>query len=164
MKAGARSNEKSALAGYVPKQKGRRTASADGPDPIDVHVGGRIRLRRTLMGLSQTGLGEVIGLTFQQVQKYERGANRVSASMLYRIAEALDVPVAIDHVSGIAHNKVAVVDDETVIGGSFNWTRSAATRNVENVTIIRDRAVADAFTRNFERRAALAISDREQER
>lgn len=72
----------------------RRTASVEGPEPVDVHVGGRIRLRRTLLGLSQGGLAEAIGLTFQQVQKYERGANRVSASMLYRVAQALDVPVS----------------------------------------------------------------------
>ncbi|MCR6629357.1 MAG: helix-turn-helix domain-containing protein [Magnetospirillum sp.] len=59
-----------------------------------MHVGGRIRLRRTLMGLSQGQLGGAIGLTFQQVQKYERGANRVSASVLYRVAQVLDVPVS----------------------------------------------------------------------
>jgi len=64
------------------------------PDPIDVHVGGRLRLRRTLMGLSQTELAKSVNLTFQQVQKYESGANRVSASRLYHIAEALDVPVS----------------------------------------------------------------------
>jgi transcriptional regulator with XRE-family HTH domain len=64
------------------------------PDPIDVHVGGRLRLRRTLMGLSQTELAKSVGLTFQQVQKYESGANRVSASRLYYVAEALDVPVS----------------------------------------------------------------------
>ncbi|HTH18260.1 MAG TPA: helix-turn-helix transcriptional regulator [Magnetospirillum sp.] len=64
------------------------------PDPVDVHVGGRLRLRRTLMGLSQTDLAKAVGLTFQQVQKYESGANRVSASRLYYIAESLDVPVS----------------------------------------------------------------------
>jgi Predicted transcriptional regulators len=64
------------------------------PDPIDVHVGGRLRLRRTLLGLSQTELARAVSLTFQQVQKYESGANRVSASRLYHIAEALDVPVS----------------------------------------------------------------------
>jgi transcriptional regulator with XRE-family HTH domain len=63
------------------------------PDPIDRHVGARLRLRRTLMGLSQTELARAVGLTFQQVQKYESGANRISASRLYRISEALDVPV-----------------------------------------------------------------------
>jgi len=66
----------------------------DAPNPIDVHVGSRIRLRRTLLGLSQEKLGEAIGLTFQQVQKYERGANRVSASKLWSLSQALDVPVS----------------------------------------------------------------------
>lgn len=64
------------------------------PSPIDVHVGSRIRLRRTLMGLSQERLGEALGLTFQQVQKYERGINRVGASRLYDLARALDVPIS----------------------------------------------------------------------
>jgi transcriptional regulator with XRE-family HTH domain len=77
------------------KRRGRRRASAvEGPEPVDVHVGARVKLRRTLMGLSQGKLGEAIGLTFQQVQKYELGRNRISASMLHRIAEALDVPVS----------------------------------------------------------------------
>ncbi len=62
-------------------------------DPIDVHVGQRIRLRRNLLGLSQEKLGEALGLTFQQVQKYERGVNRVGASRLHVLAQVLDVPV-----------------------------------------------------------------------
>jgi transcriptional regulator with XRE-family HTH domain len=62
--------------------------------PIDAHVGGRIRLRRTLMGLSQERLGEALGLTFQQVQKYERGVNRVGASRLFDLSRVLDVPIS----------------------------------------------------------------------
>lgn len=77
-----------------PRGRRRKSATRDGPDPIDLHVGTRIRLRRTLLGLSQTDLGTTIGLTFQQVQKYERGSNRVSASILHHIAGALDVPVS----------------------------------------------------------------------
>lgn len=77
-----------------PRKKNTRGRSEDGsPNPVDVHVGGRIRLRRTLLGLSQEKLGEQIGLTFQQVQKYERGANRVGASRLYDLARILEVPV-----------------------------------------------------------------------
>lgn len=64
------------------------------PNPVDVYVGARVKLRRTLIGMSQEKLGDALGLTFQQVQKYERGANRVSASKLHRIAEVLDVPIA----------------------------------------------------------------------
>ncbi len=63
------------------------------PDPVDVHVGSRLRLRRTMLGLSQTELAKAVNLTFQQVQKYESGNNRVSASRLFHIADALDVPV-----------------------------------------------------------------------
>ena len=63
-------------------------------DPVDVHVGSRVRLRRTLLGLSQERLGEAVGLTFQQIQKYERGANRIGASRMYDLAHVLDVPVS----------------------------------------------------------------------
>lgn len=64
------------------------------PDPIDVHVGARVRLRRTLLGMSQQKLGKALGLTFQQIQKYERGANRIGSSRLYRLSRILDVPVS----------------------------------------------------------------------
>ncbi|MBV9862005.1 MAG: helix-turn-helix transcriptional regulator [Alphaproteobacteria bacterium] len=76
----------------APRRPGRR--KADKPDPIDVHVGSRVRLRRTMLGLSQEKLGDAIGLTFQQVQKYERGANRIGASRLHELSRVLDVPVA----------------------------------------------------------------------
>jgi transcriptional regulator with XRE-family HTH domain len=64
------------------------------PNPVDLYVGGRIRMRRRTLGVSQEKLAEDLGLTFQQVQKYERGANRVSASKLYEIARSLSTPVA----------------------------------------------------------------------
>ena len=72
----------------------RRRQKSDKPNPIDIHVGSRVRSRRTLLGMSQEKLGEAIGLTFQQVQKYERGANRVGASRLYDLSRVLDVPVS----------------------------------------------------------------------
>ncbi len=72
----------------------RRRRKSDKPNPVDVHVGSRVRLRRTLLGMSQERLGEAIGLTFQQVQKYERGANRIGASRLYDLSRVLDVPVS----------------------------------------------------------------------
>jgi len=65
-----------------------------GPNPIDRHVGLRIRLRRKELGISQEKLAESIGLTFQQVQKYERAANRVSASKLWEVARALNTNIA----------------------------------------------------------------------
>ena len=63
------------------------------PNPIDVHVGNRVRMRRMLVGMSQEKLGQRLGLTFQQIQKYEKGANRISASRLFQISEILGVPV-----------------------------------------------------------------------
>lgn len=63
------------------------------PDPTDIAVGARIRMTRKRRGLSQQALAEAVGISFQQIQKYERGLNRVSASMLVNVAEALDTPV-----------------------------------------------------------------------
>ena len=76
-----------------PIRRGRRTRR-EGPHPVDVHVGSRVRARRTLLGMSQEKLGEALGLTFQQVQKYERGANRVGSSRLFEISRILDVPIS----------------------------------------------------------------------
>ena len=64
------------------------------PHPVDVHVGARVRMHRTLLGMTQTSLGEAIGLSFQQAQKYENGTNRISASRLFELSRVLDVPVA----------------------------------------------------------------------
>ncbi len=62
--------------------------------PVDVYVGTRIRQRRSLLGMSQSKVGEAVGLTFQQIQKYERGSNRIGSSRLYEFAKVLDVPVS----------------------------------------------------------------------
>ena len=82
----------------LPGGAGRRQATRSGmatkPNLIDVHVGRRLRLRRTLLGMSQERLGELLGLTFQQVQKYERGVNRIGSSRLYELGQILDVPVS----------------------------------------------------------------------
>lgn len=64
------------------------------PNPIDIHVGSRVRLRRNMLGMSQEKLGENLGITFQQIQKYEKGTNRVGASRLQAIAQVLKVPVS----------------------------------------------------------------------
>ena len=66
----------------------------EGPNPIDIHVGGRLRHCRTLLGLSQEKLGEAVGITFQQLQKYERGCNRISASRLFNLSQVMGVPVS----------------------------------------------------------------------
>lgn len=64
------------------------------PNPIDVHVGSRVRLRRTMSGMSQEKLGEALGITFQQIQKYEKGANRIGASRLQEISNVLNTPIS----------------------------------------------------------------------
>jgi transcriptional regulator with XRE-family HTH domain len=76
----------------TPRRPERR--KTDRPNSIDVHVGSRVRLRRSMLGLSQEKLGEAIGLTFQQIQKYERGANRIGASRLLELSRVLDVPIS----------------------------------------------------------------------
>ena len=72
----------------------RRTIKDDGPDPIDKFVGSRVRARRVGLRISQTKLGDAIGVTFQQVQKYENGTNRIGASNLYKMSKSLGVEVA----------------------------------------------------------------------
>ena len=64
------------------------------PNPIDIHVGTRVRLRRTMLGLSQEKLGESLGITFQQIQKYEKGSNRIGASRLQKLSEILKTPIS----------------------------------------------------------------------
>lgn len=74
----------------------RRSPGSDGPealDAVDREVGRRLRLRRTLMGLSQERLGELLGVTFQQIQKYEGGTNRIGAGRLWRLARILEIPI-----------------------------------------------------------------------
>ena len=90
------------------RPKGRRGPT--GPNPIDIHVGSRVRFRRTILGLSQEKLAEAIGLTFQQVQKYERGANRIGCSRLFDISRVLSVPVGFffeEMPSGVADSSPA---------------------------------------------------------
>ncbi len=77
----------------MPRRK-RRTVVEHGPHPVDVHVGGRVRLRRTLLGMNQTDLGKALGVTFQQIQKNERGFNRIGASRLYQLSHVVDVPLS----------------------------------------------------------------------
>ncbi|WP_011583231.1 MULTISPECIES: helix-turn-helix domain-containing protein [Chelativorans] len=91
------------------------------PNPIDVHVGSRIRLRRNMLGISQEKLGESLGITFQQIQKYEKGTNRVGASRLQAIASILNAPVSFffegapnedgDPVAGLAEEGTPYVGD-----------------------------------------------------
>ena len=90
------------------------------PDPVDVHVGGRLRERRTLLGLSQDEIGARLGLGFQQIQKYERGTNRIGASRLYRLSKVLGVPVDFFfedlsmEVAAASKHRAAVIADDAI--------------------------------------------------
>ena len=75
------------------RRRRRRTVLRDGPDHVDIHVGARVRERRVSLSMSQANLGEYLGLTFQQIQKYERGANRISASKLWALSNFFEVTI-----------------------------------------------------------------------
>ena len=76
------------------KELGTNMMAKKAPNPTDKHVGARVRMRRMMLSMSQEKLGDALGLTFQQVQKYEKGANRIGASRLQQIAHILQVPVS----------------------------------------------------------------------
>ncbi len=84
---------------------------------VDTHVGTRIRLRRKILKMSQSKLGDILGVTFQQVQKYENGTNRVGASRLWKLSQVLDIPVTFffDGLSGGADPDGFAEDDQTPI-------------------------------------------------
>ena len=96
-------------------------AVAKKPNPIDIHVGSRVRLRRMLVGMSQEKLGVQMGLTFQQIQKYEKGTNRIGASRLYQISRILGVPVQFFFEEAPMEMNMAAS-----AGGSFQETKSEA--------------------------------------
>lgn len=81
-------------------------STSSSPNPMDIHVGKRLKARRTLLGMSQEKLADAIGLTFQQIQKYERGTNRISASRLYQLSGVLDVTVSYFFENFIDKDKV----------------------------------------------------------
>ena len=92
---------------------------AIGPDPVDIGIGARMRLRRKSLGISQGVLSERVGVSFQQIQKYERGANRVSGSMLVAIAAALDTSVGwlVGEEGGLADAADEVISALALTGG-----------------------------------------------
>lgn len=90
--------------------------SKKSPNPIDVHVGSRVRLRRMMLGMSQEKLGEHLGITFQQIQKYEKGTNRIGASRLQAIARVLAVPVSFFFEG--APGQTPVAGDQQFVSGA----------------------------------------------
>ncbi len=112
------------------------------PHPIDVLVGKRIRLRRTQLLLSQTDVGQKLGVAYQQVQKYETGSNRVSCSRLYEISKILDVPVTFFfEVAGEACVELAVAKDSDARELKDGLRLVAAFRQIRN-TVVRKNVVA----------------------
>ncbi|WP_420431863.1 helix-turn-helix domain-containing protein [Hyphobacterium sp.] len=90
---------------------------------VDAHVGSRVRVRRQYLGMSQERLGELLGITFQQVQKYERGANRIGASRLFDLARVLDVPIKY-FFDGIAERELGSPDEPDHVSETLNLIRS----------------------------------------
>src|ERR1043166_978283 len=107
-----------------PGGRGRR--KADAPHPVDIYVGARVRERRTELGISQEKLAEALGLTFQQVQKYERAANRVSASKLFEIARALDTSVGYFYEGLGAHPDIELPNGPNLQAQAFLLTPEGA--------------------------------------
>ena len=93
MARGATGTTKGGKAGPNVRAGKLSTSTVKNPQPVDRHVGARVRMRRMMVGMSQEKLGEACGITFQQIQKYEKGTNRMGASRLHHIARVLDVPI-----------------------------------------------------------------------
>jgi transcriptional regulator with XRE-family HTH domain len=117
-------------------------------DPRDTEIGKRIRALRLERGLSQTELGSLLGITFQQIQKYEKGANRVAAGRLERIAEALDVPITFFYAG--SDKKPRADEDSVDVGLSFLET-AGAVRLVRAYSKIEDRRMRRALVELTER-------------
>ena len=112
------------------------------PNPTDKHVGSRVRMRRMMLGMSQEKLGNNLGLTFQQVQKYEKGTNRVSCSRLYEISKILDVPVTFFfNASGEAGMEVAVAEQFDVPELKDGFRLMTAFRQIQS-TAVRKNVIA----------------------
>jgi transcriptional regulator with XRE-family HTH domain len=102
------------------------------PDPLDVAIGARVRARRRMLGLSQTALGEELGVTFQQIQKYERGINRISGSTLIRLGKVLGVPAG------------SLLGDDEVAGDAPPWAylmKSGVAETVDALASVRSPAI-----------------------
>ena len=123
--------------------------STKAPNPVDKYVGSRVRMRRIMLGMSQEKLGEALGLTFQQVQKYEKGTNRVGASRIQQISEILQVPVSFLLEGG---------PSGTANAGSFSEGTSPAYIS-DFLATSEGLALTRAFTRNTDAKLRRSIVD-----
>ena len=128
----------------------RRIVAIDGPHPVDVLVGRKARERRALEGMSQTTVANSLGLTFQQLQKYEKGHNRISASKLYELAQIFDVPISY-FFEGIEEGKIAPSPDEVL-------TKRETLELVRAYYAISDPAVRDSIRKLVQAAAKLGLS------
>jgi transcriptional regulator with XRE-family HTH domain len=117
------------------------TRRSEGPDPVDTHLGERLRLRRNLIGMSQGQLGSALGLTFQQIQKYERGANRIAASRLHQMAGLLGVPIGwfFEELPTQAMSRIGFSENEQAVpeGAPAPSPDAAILRRRETLDLIR---------------------------
>jgi transcriptional regulator with XRE-family HTH domain len=147
-------------------------ARNDTPDPIDTHVGARLRLRRKIIGVSQGRLADLLGVTFQQVQKYEKGVNRISASMLYRASAALEVRVGyffegleqtgLDAAGGdIDLGLVAFIGTDSAPAFAAAYTKLSSAQRAAVRRIVLDLAQLDGAEGDVEARAVASERRRE---
>jgi len=118
----------------APGRSLRGRLSSGAPNPVDVHVGRRLRLRRIMVGMSQEQLAEAIGVTFQQIQKYERGANRISASRLWDLSVMLNCPVSFFYKE--MDDDVACASPRNISRGSFNEATAEVIPQAENDVVV----------------------------
>src|SRR6516164_6660583 len=123
----------------------RYTIAKKAPNPIDKHVGSRVRMRRQMLAMSQTQLGDALGLTFQQVQKYEKGTNRMGASRLQQISDILQVPVAfffegapkVSAPHGFSGSTLSMADIDDFISDSDGLRLIGAFMRIDNPAVRR---------------------------
>ncbi len=158
-----RNNKDFAKATATPRGRRRGRTEDGAPNPIDRHVGNRVRQRRRLLGMSQEKLGEALGLTFQQVQKYERGANRIGASRLFDLSNILDVPVGFfyddmdEATIGASSRGLAGLADDFGPDDADPMAKKATTELVRAYYTITDERARKKF---FELTKALAAATR----
>jgi transcriptional regulator with XRE-family HTH domain len=124
--------------------------SSKAPDPVDRYVGSRVRMRRIMLGMSQEKLGEALGLTFQQIQKYEKGTNRVGASRIQQISEVLQVPISFLFEGG---------PTRTAGGQGFDGTSPSPTYVSDFLATSEGLALTRAFTRITDAKLRRSIVD-----
>ena len=139
--------------GFVDDAEGGDEKGSRRPNPIDVHVGSRVRFRRMLLGMSQEKLGEKLGLTFQQIQKYEKGINRIGASRLFDLAQVLGVPVQ------FFYEEAPASEPSHLVPGGFAEKAPAENSIVEFLRSRDGLELNKAFVRISDAKARRAIVD-----